>query len=130
MVLKLIGALTSEECTSIEIHNGNPDYNGLPGYCVTVHGLAEDLQMISEDFRADSILGCLLLAAEKKDPKLLAWFGPLDVYFYQGMPVVLEKPMIDIRAPLARVYWITDGAVGTAEIPLRDLRLAEHISQR
>lgn len=61
-LLHIVSQLTAEECSSVEIMNDNPDFNGLPACCVTVHRLGDGIEMIDEDFRADTVLECLRLA--------------------------------------------------------------------
>lgn len=69
-ILRIVNQLTAEECSSVEIHNDNPDFNGMPDCCVTVHRLGAGLEMVDEDFRGDSVFDCLLKALAKRGLKV------------------------------------------------------------
>jgi len=59
-VLHLIRLLTAEELSGVEIVNDNPDFNGLPD-CLIQYRHWNDVEQIN-DFRADTLLDCLLQA--------------------------------------------------------------------
>lgn len=87
-ILELVNALTAEECSSVEIHNDNPDFNGMPDCCVTVHRLGDGLEIVATDYRADSVLECLQQAIDeqgfqafKKSAVVIetgSWNNPVD----------------------------------------------------
>lgn len=54
-IVDAIRKLTRGECTSVTIHNPNPDYTG-PDYLICYH---KDCEGSAEAFRGDTLLECL-----------------------------------------------------------------------
>lgn len=63
-MVAIIDFLRADECDAIEIVADNADFNGLPNCAVVASGFW--CGIIGRDFRADTVIECLRLAAAAK----------------------------------------------------------------
>lgn len=87
-ILEMIQALTDQECSSVEIHNDNPDFGAGPDCLIHLVGMEpEDF----EEFRADTLAGCLEAALKAKGKPV-----PAAAIDWAGRYAILRAVMLDI----------------------------------